>query len=126
MKTKLVYIASPYTAVFDALGARSDIKAYDKAYSIAKTLSERGVRKVRERNGGKDFFYIPLSPVNIFTQIYGSNPYINREEVMQSCLGVLKNCDEVFVLKSDWTQSSLGIKEEVAFATSLGIPVLWE
>ncbi|MDE5602632.1 MAG: hypothetical protein K2I71_01760 [Helicobacter sp.] len=126
MKTKLVYIASPYTAVFDALGAKNNLEKYHDAYSIAKHIAHRGVRKIKERNGGKDFLYIPLSPVLIFTQIYDSNPYVGREEVMQSCFGLLKICDEVFVMDSPYTRDSSGIKEETALASSLGIPVLWE
>lgn len=126
MKSKLVYVASPYTAIFDALGAKSNVKAYEKAYGIAKTIAQRGVSKIRARNDGKIFFYIPLSPVNILTEIYDSNPYINREEIMRCCLGILSHCDEMYVVKSDWTLQSLGIKEEVAYANKNGIPILWE
>lgn len=126
MKTKLVYIASPYTAVFDTLNAKSNMNKYEEAYSIAKHIAHRGIRKIRQRNGSKDFLYVPLSPVCIFTEIYGSNPYVDREEVMKSCFGLLKACDEVFVMNSPYTKDSLGIREEINLASSLGIPVLWE
>lgn len=96
---KLVYICSPL---------RGDIKKNkERANSYCRLAAKEGV--------------LPLAPHTIFTQFLDDD--IEEERKKGMCLGLelLKHCDELWVFG---TVISKGMKNEIAAAQELGIPVM--
>lgn len=61
-----------------------------------------------------------ISPVHTFGFLYSHTSY---EEGIDMCLRLMRMCDEVWIISSDYTNSK-GCLIERSYAHSLGIPVI--
>lgn len=131
-KQVLVYICSPYKAVFNALAQNTAIRGdivLSNAYALAIGIPKVAAKSIQEQST-KQVNYIPFSPVLYFKEIYPSfNPlgYAEVEEkILEECLEILKRCDLVFVVNSPYTHQSKGILKELECARSLGKEIIFE
>jgi hypothetical protein len=106
-KPRIVYIASPVRAVYDAMMHLDD--AHNKTIELAR----KGCAVVKTAG------HIPLSPVLVFDGVFDEN--LERDAVMEACFALLAKCDEIYVVQSTVTANSKGIKAELALAKKLGI-----
>ncbi|PZT47314.1 hypothetical protein B6S12_09785 [Helicobacter valdiviensis] len=133
-KQVLVYICSPYKAIFDTLAQNTDVRrelVLSNAYAIAINYSRNAIEKVKEQSTS-EVNYIAFSPVLYFKDIAPSyNPFSpsclkEEERILEECLEILKRCDVVFVVESPYTHKSKGIQKELDLARSLGKKVIFE
>ena len=129
---KLVYISSPYRAVYDSLAQNHNItydKALENAYHIVSSLAQGGIEWVKRRSDETQSF-LPISPIFVLERIYPRyNPFAlkaEEPEIMEACFELLGKCDEMLVVDSPYTHKSSGIQAEINKANELGIPVLYE
>ena len=129
---KLVYISSPYKAVYDSLAQNHNLscdKVIEEAYCLTAALAQKGIDWVKNRNDETQKF-LPISPIFVLERIYARyNPFAlkaEEPEIMEACFNLLGKCDEMLVVDSPYTHKSSGIQAEINKANELGIPVLYE
>ena len=129
---KIVYVSSPYKAVYDSLAQNHNLpydRALENAYHIVASLAQGGIEWVKNRSDETQKF-LPISPIFVLERIYPRyNPFALKAEepsIMESCFELLRKCDEVLVVDSPYTHKSAGIQAEINKAKELGIPVLYE
>lgn len=102
--SKLVYIASPYSKLYDK----------DFAVQVAKNSCDEIARRG---------FY-PVSPVLLWGGRISENSTKEREQNMLACRELLRACAFIYVAKSKHSANSVGIKAELDLARELGIKEL--
>lgn len=129
---KLVYVSSPYKAVYDSLAQNHNLscdKVIEEAYCLTTALAQKGIDWVKNRNDETQKF-LPISPIFVLERIYARyNPFAlkaEEPEIMEVCFNLLGKCDEMLVVDSPYTHKSSGIQAEINKANELGIPVLYE
>ena len=102
--SKLVYIASPFS------------KIWDKEFAVL--LAEKACDEVARMG-----FY-PVSPVLLWTGRISESNATEREKNLEASRQLLKNCAYIYVAKSTHSSKSVGIQAELSLAAALGIKEL--
>ena len=103
--TKLIYLASPYSAK-----KRSTIhKRFDAAVRACLHLWEQG--------------YLVYGPIFYTHPISACLPHVPRDAWMELDLRLLEKCDELWVLCIPGWKKSVGVRTEIHWAKKFGKPV---
>ena len=102
--SKLVYIASPFS------------KIWDKEFAVL--LAEKACDEVARMG-----FY-PVSPVLLWAGRISEKNSEERAKNLEASRELLKACAYIYVAKSFFSQNSEGIKAELHLATELNIKEL--
>ncbi|MDY3671764.1 MAG: hypothetical protein SO038_00460 [Campylobacter sp.] len=102
--SKLVYIASPFS------------KIWDKEFAVL--LAEKACDEVARMG-----FY-PVSPVLLWTGRISEKNAQEREKNLEASRELLKACAYIYVAKSKHSLNSVGIKAELDLARELNIKEL--
>lgn len=102
MSVSLVYVASPFRNVEQRLAACIARQACREVMSISSNL-------------------YPISPVLMWGGLKDEKTYKQREENLKACKLLLEKCEYIYVAKSDYSEFSEGIKEELKLASKIGI-----
>lgn len=102
----ILYIASPYS--------HPDKHVEQWRYEMTQ-------EEVARLHNGRDFFYSPIVYTHVMACRYKmkttAEHWQNHNEAM------LRKCDKLIVLMLEDWDKSVGVRAEIAFAESLGIPV---
>ena len=104
MMSKLVYIASPFS------------KIWDKEFAVL--LAEKACDEVAKMG-----FY-PVSPVLLWAGRISENNSEERLRNLEASRELLKSCAFIYVAKSEHSKNSIGIKAELDLARELNIKEL--
>ena len=102
--SKLVYIASPFS------------KIWDKEFAVL--LAKKACDEVAKMG-----FY-PVSPVLLWAGRISENNSYERENNLEASRELLKACAYIYVAKSTHSSKSAGIEAELNLAAALGIKEL--
>ena len=102
--SKLVYIASPFS------------KIWDKEFAVL--LAEKACDEVAKMG-----FY-PVSPVLLWAGRISEKNADEREKNLEASRELLKSCAFIYVAKSKHSRESVGIQAELNLAAALGIKEL--
>ena len=104
MMSKLVYIASPFS------------KIWDKEFAVL--LAEKACDEVAKMG-----FY-PVSPVLLWAGRISEKNSEERAKNLEASRELLKSCAYIYVAKSEHSSKSAGIEAELNLAAALGIKEL--
>ena len=114
---KLVYVSSPYRAVYDSLAQNHNLscdKVIEEAYCLTAALAQKGIDWVKNRND-KTQKFLPISPIFVMERIYARyNPFALKAEdpaIMEACFELLGKGDTLLVVDRPYTHQSGGITE---------------
>lgn len=102
-----IFVSSPYKAVLDM------VEDKNKAEEIVINLALEGCKVVR------DMGYIPLSPVLAFSGVYDETK--ERNEALKASLSLLRLCDGILLVESEYSKHSNGMVLEKHLAKELGL-----
>lgn len=109
MKSKVIYLASPYNHELDSVRIRN----YEKVSEIAAEIVA---------NGG-----VALSPITYGHTLIGFRDNFPYDWPFWSnfCLSFLAKCDELYVIKMNGWDLSRGVAEEIKYAEENNIPITY-
>lgn len=109
MEKKLIYLACPYSS------PKSEIREfrYQEVCKVAASLMKQGF-----------LVFSPIAHSHYITLFFGKNA-ISFDFWREFDLRMLGYCDELWILKLDGWEESVGIKAEIEFAKSLGKRVVY-
>lgn len=127
-----VYICHPYSddpegnvervkyIVNAMVKSNEDLFALDKA----KQEGLSSYQKLRIGLSDNSHHYV-VTPVAAFLAFpkFMSEPTVSRDTAMQYCISLLSGCDELWVFGN---KISSGMREEITYASSHGIKVVWK
>lgn len=108
-KSKLIYIASPYSHEFD-----------ETRINNFKSVSKFAAKLVHDGN-------VVISPITYGHTLLEYHEMPSNWDFWKSfCLSFLERCDEMIVYQMPGWESSRGVKEEIKFAQSKGIKITYQ
>lgn len=103
------FISSPYAAVL------SHIQDRQYAMSIIRSFAKFGCKKALDNK------FVPFSPILTFGEIFNES---QRELIMQHCFEAISKSQVLYVIKTGYFNQSNGMKDEIAYAKSISLPII--